>query len=447
MSDAVTVPAGPRGGVYRALSARGYYGWTILAVATLGMFASGPGQSHIFSVFLVPISEDLGLSKAEISSAYGGATLIAAFALPFMGRLVDRHGPRRMMLAVAALLGAACLALGAASGFVWLGLGFAALRFLGQGSLMLNSSNLVSRWFESRRGFAMSLMGLGFAASIGLHPPLAQALIDAFGWRGAWLALGAMTWLLLLPTVWLLVHDRPEDLGLVPDGVAPAAPAATTRTPGEAQADAAPAPSGAEIGLTLAEAARTPTFYVLIAAMMSFAMFMTILHFFGVAIMVEKGLGPDEAAWVFPVVALTMAACMPLVGRVLDRMRTRYAIALAMLVQSAALAAATQIEGFASAMVYAAIFGLTNACGMTLVGYSWPRFFGRKHLGSIQGTGQTVLVVGASAAPPIVGLWADLSGGFDAPLWGSAAYPVAAAALVLLFLRTPEPIRSRIERD
>lgn len=439
--DAATEPPAPpgglRGAVFARLSQGRFYGWWILAVATLGMFASGPGQSHIFSVFLVPISEDLGLTKAQVSGAYGSATLIAAFALPFMGRLVDRNGPRRMMLVVAALLGVACLALGAVSGMIWLGLAFAALRFLGQGSLMLNSSNLVSRWFEKKRGFAMSLMGLGFAASIGLHPPLAQWLIDVYGWRGAWVALGVMTWVMLIPVVWLLALDRPEDVGLESDGGDPDA--------GLQLGPTAAAP--ADVGLTLAEATRTPAFYILLIAMMSFAMFMTILHFFGVAIMVEKGLAPEEAALVFPMVAVTMALCMPLVGRALDRLRTRVAIALAMLVQSAALIAATQVAGWGSAVVYAAVFGLTNACGMTLVGYSWPRYFGRKHLGSIQGTGQTVLVIGASVAPPAIGWWAEQAGSFDAPLWGSAVYPLIGAVLALLFLNTPEPVRSRLERD
>ncbi|MEP1930250.1 MAG: MFS transporter, partial [Roseibium sp.] len=78
------------------LNDRIFYGWVILSVAGLGLFVSGPGQSHTFSVFIDPISEDLGISSTEIASAYGTATLLAAFCLPFTGRLVDRFGPRIM---------------------------------------------------------------------------------------------------------------------------------------------------------------------------------------------------------------------------------------------------------------------------------------------------------------------------------------------------------------
>jgi MFS family permease len=135
-----------------------------------------------------------------------------------MGRLVDRHGARRMSLHVVVLLGLACAAFGAAVNVVWLAIGFAALRFLGQGSMMLNCSIMVSQWFGRRRGFALSLMALGFAASMAVYPPLGQALVELFGWRWAWVVLGLITWALMVPVLLLLAHDRPEPLGLVPDG-------------------------------------------------------------------------------------------------------------------------------------------------------------------------------------------------------------------------------------
>ena len=118
--------------LFQRLSQRFFYGWTIVAIGMLALFASGPGQSHTFSVFLGPVSSELGLSQTMWGTAYGFATLIAAFGLPYMGRLTDRFGPRNMLLTVAVLLGTACIAFGAAPGLLSLGLGFAALRFLGQ---------------------------------------------------------------------------------------------------------------------------------------------------------------------------------------------------------------------------------------------------------------------------------------------------------------------------
>ena len=408
--------------LFAALNGRAFYGWTILAVAGLGIFASGPGQSHTFSVFVGPIGEDLGLSKAAIAGAYGLATLAAALLLPKMGRLVDRHGPRRMSALVALLLGLACMAFGAVGGLATLALGFGALRFLGQGSLMMNCASLVAQWFSRKRGFAMGLMALGFAASMAVHPPLGQFLIAQFGWRWAWVILGLTTWILLLPPVLLLVVDKPEDKGLRPDG------------------EAAPAggdPAAAIDGLELRAALATPAFYLLAAGWFAMAMLVTTLHFYQVSILTAQGVAAEIAARVFPVSALVLAATMPFVGRMFDRVRTRYVFAAGLVVQAAALCGVTLVGGLASAIAYAALFGLNNAFSLTMFGYLMPRYFGRKHVGSLQGTGQLVAVVGASLGPLPVGLAFDYLGSPTLVLRLLALYPIACALAAALYLRTP----------
>jgi len=83
---------------------------------------------------------------------------------------------------------------------------------------MMCSANLVSQWFSRKRGFAMSLMGLGFAASMAIHPPLGSYLIEQWGWRQAWVALGVLTWLIMLLPLIFLVVDKPESIGLKIDG-------------------------------------------------------------------------------------------------------------------------------------------------------------------------------------------------------------------------------------
>ena len=413
--------AGLRAALLHRIGGRFFYGWAMLGVAGLGIFASGPGQSHLFGVFVGPIAAELGLSGAAVASAYGLATLAAALGLPSIGRRVDRLGPRRMLLAVTLGLGAACLLFGAVANLLWLGAGFALLRILGQGSMMLGCVNLVSQWFERRRGFAMSLMALGFSASMAIHPPLAQWLIDTVGWRQAWLWLGALTWLLLLPPLLLLVHDRPEQVGMRPDG----APAP--------EASAAPPDV---TGLTLAQALRTPAFYIVAAGLFSISMLVTALHFFQVSIFAAQGLGRHVASQLFTVSALAMVITMPFIGRMLDAFRTERMFAAGLLVMAGSLALAARVDDLATALVYAVVFGVNNAVSLTFFGYLWPRYFGRRHLGSIQGLGQMVGVVGASLGPLPFGFAYDFTGSYTASLQGFAALPVGLAVLVL-FLRAP----------
>ena len=411
------------------LARRFFYGWAIVVVAMLGIFASGPAQSHTFSVFVGPIAAELGLSQTDMALAYGLATMAAAFCLPLMGRFLDRVGARRMLALVAALLGTACASFGAVAGIAWLAIGFAVLRFLGQGSLMLGSSNMVSQWFQQRRGFALGLMALGFGISMAVHPTVSQALIEWVGWREAWLWLGVSTWLLLLPTVMFLAVSKPEDMGLRPDGI--------ERAPKPSSENIAPPPADNSNDFTLAEAVRTPAFYIVAAGLFTLSMLVTTLHFFQVSIFADAGLGAATATTCFTISAVTMAAAMPLVGRLLDRMRTEYMFAGGLLVLATALSLASAINGLAAALVYAVVFGLANAVSMTYYTFMWPRYFGRSHLGSIQGVGQTIGVVGASLGPLPLGLSKDLYESYDPLLLALAVIPVTVAVMAAVWLRAP----------
>ena len=383
-----------------------FYGWGMAALAGLGYFASGPAQSHTFSVFIGPLGRDLGLSSTEISSAYGVATLAASFCLPLVGRVLDRMGPRRTGTGVAVLLGLACLLFSLVPGGIWLALGFAALRFSGQGALMLTSANLVSQWFDRKRGFALSLMALGFSLSMAVHPTLAEWLIDLVGWRQAW--------------VWLAI-DGPEVLGLAPEGAAPVAA-------GAAHAEAR--------SLTLAEALRTPTFYIIAAGLFSGSMLVTSLHFFQVSIFEHQGLSRDAATLTFSVAAVVMVVTMPVFGRMLDRFPTPPMFAIALGVRALALLLAGMGDDVATAMIYGVVFGLNNGTNIACHSYLWPRYFGRRHLGSVQGTGQMIGVVGASLGPLPLGIAFDLTGVYAPTLFALAALPLACALLTVV-LRDP----------
>ena len=409
---------------------RFFFGWVMLVVAALGIFVSGAGQSHTFSVFIGPIGDDLGLSETYIASAYGFATLGAAFCLPLMGRMVDRQGARRMLLIVTLCLGLACFAFGAAGGVVWLALGFAALRFLGQGSLMMICTNLVSQWFARNRGFAISMMTLGFSVSMAIHPAVSQWLIEWLGWRQAWVWLGITTWALLLPPVLFLVLNRPADIGLLPDGAAAPKPVpeGATLAARAARTDAS---------LTLNQALRGPAFYIVATGLCLMSMMITALHYFQVSIFATHDLDAGIASRVFAVSAITMVVSMPLIGRMLDRVPTHFMFAAGLLIVGCALAGATLVDGLLTAIVYAMVFGLGNAFTITLYGFMWPRYFGLKHLGSIMGVGQMIGVVGASLGPLPLGVANDWLGGYDPMLIGMATVP-ALWAIVALFLREPK---------
>lgn len=361
-----------------------------------------------------------------MSALYALGTAVSAVMVAIVGRLVDRHGPRRMLVAVAGALGVACFGMSFAGGPLTLLLGFAALRALGQGSLPVTGTILAAQWFIRHRGRAMSLLGLGFAASNALLPPLARALTDAFGWRTAYMVLGIMVWVLIIPAALLIVRDRPEDMGLLPDGaVAP-------------QNEQAPRTAGSQ---KIRHKVFSSSMFWALALPLTAAPFVaTALVFHQVSILAERGLGAGVAAAIFTPFAAAVAAGTALAGFLADRLGPRKLLLLSHLLLLLGLAQLALVSSPVSAAVYAVILG--GASGMTGVisGVTWAHYYGREGLGRVQGSASTVLISAAAVAPLPLAALRQFSGSYTLGLLAMASVPILAGTIVLL--SRPRPVHS-----
>ena len=411
--------------LYNKIGQKFFYGWTIAGIGSLGIFTSGAGQSHTFSPFIPVISKDLQISSTSITTAYMIATLFAAFLLPKVGKLVDKFGPRIVLIYTVILLGIGCLIFGAASNFLMLAVAFGFLRFFGQGTLMLGSANITTQWFDKKRGFALGLMGLGFALSMGIHPPISDFLITNYGWRYAWVIIGLSTWVLMLPPLIFLAIDKPEDVNEKPDGIKIETINEKTKI----------------FGLSLNEALKEKSFYILSFSFFSISTLVTALHFFQVTILNQYfNLPSQEAAALFIPTMITMIIFIPLAGKFLDQYETHNVIGISLLVTTASLISISFASNITFAIIYSIIFGINNAFNLALFGYIWPRYFGRLHVGSIQGTGQMVLVVGASIGAMPFALAMDFGYDLLFTIRASALYPLLSAFLCFFFLRESQKL-------
>ena len=411
--------------IYNKIGQKFFYGWTIAGIGSLGIFTSGAGQSHTFSPFIPVISKDLQISSTSITTAYMIATLFAAFLLPKVGKLVDKFGPRIVLIYTVILLGIGCLIFGAASNFLMLAVAFGFLRFFGQGTLMLGSANITTQWFDKKRGFALGLMGLGFALSMGIHPPISDFLITNYGWRYAWVIIGLSTWVLMLPPLIFLAIDKPEDVNEKPDGIKIETINEKTKI----------------FGLSLNEALKEKSFYILSFSFFSISTLVTALHFFQVTILNQYfNLPSQEAAALFIPTMITMIIFIPLAGKFLDQYETHNVIGISLLVTTASLISISFASNITFAIIYSIIFGINNAFNLALFGYIWPRYFGRLHVGSIQGTGQMVLVVGASIGAMPFALAMDFGYDLLFTIRLSALYPFLSAFLCFFFLRESQKL-------
>jgi sugar phosphate permease len=414
-----------------AINERFFYGWLMVAVGFVGLFASGPGQSFTISNFVSPIIEELEISRTSISSAYTLGTLTAAFGLSYLGQLIDRFGARAMLVTVSLLLGISAICFSAVTNIVALYAVFTAVRIFGQGALMLTSHNLVSQWFVRRRGLALSLVNLGFAVGSATYPPLTQILIGGVGWRTAWIWLGMGSWLLVIPIALLFVKSRPEELGLSPDG---AAPSQVERPEGEGTATSAPAAGGES--WRIGEAIRTRQFWIMGVAVAIPSMLITGMVFHQISYFLEQGLSAQTAASVFTVSAVAMVTAGLFFGFLLDRLPTRYVVSLALLCMLAAMYAMAVADTPLLAYGYGVVFGVASGGMMMMTSYVWPEYFGREFLGSVQGAAFTISIIGASLGPLPFGVAFDLWGSYHRALVLLSLLP-AVFAVIVFFTRPP----------
>lgn len=403
---------------------RPFYGWAIVLVGALVAFSSGPGQSFVFSVFLDSMIADTGLSRTDLSMLYAVGTGVSALMVMTVSRLADRVGPRTTLIAVALVFGLVCFGMGLAVGAISFFVAFAALRAFGQGSLPINSTLLVASWFVERRGRAMAVVGLGFAASNAVLPPLSQLMISSIGWREAYMVLGVMVWVLVLPGAIFLVRNTPEDLGLHPDNRD--RPPANEPTPEQVRSQ----PDKRKVFTN-------PMFWMLALPLATPSFVSTALIFHQVSIFDERGLSAAVAASVFVPYAITSASSSMLGGFIVDRMGPKFLFALTMLALLAGTLMALVISSPFLAVIYALFLGIQGGFQRIVGGTTWAHFYGRHNLGRIQGSAMMVGITSAAVGPLPMAFLQEQTGSYTLPILVMAALPIL-AVIAISFAR-PKP--------
>ncbi|GAF98589.1 unnamed protein product, partial [marine sediment metagenome] len=234
-----------------------FYGWRIVAVGFVSLLFAGGIGYYTFSAFIIPISDDFGWSRAEISLAMTVASLVG-LAAPLVGTWVDRYGARRVMAAGALITGGAFALIGFSTS-IWYFYAFYFFMALGQlGALNIPIARVVSSWFDKKRGLAIGITLSGFGIGGLTMLPLASYLISVLGWRMAYHILGLIILIVLAPLSMLVIRERPAEMDLSPDGKTSDEMRTKTPLTDELQASAT---------WTLSSALRTKAFWLITGAL------------------------------------------------------------------------------------------------------------------------------------------------------------------------------------
>lgn len=377
-----------------------FYGWWMIALGCGIRMLGGGFHLYGFTVFFLPITHELGLSRAATSLVFSLARAEGAIEGPLAGYLIDRFGPRPMILAGIVLSGIGYMLLASVEsyyGFLVVYLGVISLSF--SAGFMHSPMVLANTWFIRRRALAMTLVSSAIGIGGTLITPLLAISVHLWGWRwGAFLS-GLGLIVVGVPLA-LFVKRSPESMGMLPDGV-PAEVSADpkTRAASDAPRLASPTFDG---DFTLKQAMRTSTFWMIILATTTrVAVYNAItVHF--IPIMVWRGISEQRAAVLLATMALMSLPCHLLVGWMADQVSKPRLMGICMSIGAASIFFLAYGDGEWALWAFTLLFTFMEAIfpvGWATVG----DFFGRKSFATIRGTMSFFYLWGPALGPVITG--------------------------------------------
>ncbi len=395
-----------------------FYGWTIVGVTFLiGATEAGAFQ-NILSVFLKPMAEAFGWTRAMVSGAMAFGSMGAGILSPFIGPVLDRHGPRMVAFGGVLVLSAGLVAMSTANQIWQMYLYFGVGRIFAVGALSLVISVTVSNWFIRQRGRAMGITWLGPRFGSAIFPALAQFFIMTHGWRTAWAALGIIVFLISgIPSL-LFLRRKPEDVGLKPDGKG-------SDSLGSSETESTLSETGEAPVWTRTQALRTPAFWMLtlVCSLNPFAQAGINFNLF--PFLTDRGLTEVTSVMILSTIAIFGAVGAFSWGLLAERFTVRKLIALNGIVSGFVFFLLfTMVKGaffgsfgMGAIFLLAAVHGSLHGGRLPILSMIWAEYYGRSALGSIYGFSSPFRFTGNAVGPIFAALCFDLFGNYEFPFY------------------------------
>jgi MFS family permease len=412
-----------------------FYGW-IIVIVTFVTMAIGVNARTSFSLFFPPIIDEFGWERGVTAGAFSFGFLVSGIVSPLIGRLMDRAGPRAVMeLGVALMAGGMLLApLTTQPWHLYLTIGV----MVGAGSVCLGYSGqslFLPNWFNRRRGLAMGLAFAGVGIGSMTLLPWVQHLIEQSGWRTACTAMGVLILVVLAP-INLLLHKRPEDIGLQADG--DAAPSASAK-PVSYVVDS----DWAGTDWTLSRAMRTARFWWLAIGYFGGLYIWYAVQVHQTKYLLDIGFSSSVAVWALGAVSLLGIPGQIVLGHVSDRIGREWVWTASCLGFALCFLALIALAQFPSLLLVCIMvlaqgalgYGLTSIMGAVVL-----EIFQGKHFGSIFGTIMLIALAGGAAGPWVTGLLHDSTGSYT--LGFAIAVVMSGLSAVAVWRASPGKVRA-----
>ncbi|MDZ7778459.1 MAG: MFS transporter [Gemmatimonadota bacterium] len=386
--------------------------------ASFALFSSF-GQTFLISLFVPSFVSTFDLSDGGFGGLYSAATLISAALLPWAGRRLDYVRLNRFSLAVVALMTASALMLALAPNAAVLGIALVGLRLAGQGLSGHTTHTVMARYAGARRGWALSVAGLGFPAGEAVLPYLTTVALLGLGWRVTWLVFAALAFVVFAPLLVAVLHRA--EIELDPKKL-------------DEHADEGPSPGKREFDAragdwTRAAVLRDRRFFHALPSALLPSFWLTGIFLYQTRIAEMKGWPITLMATAFVGFAASRIAFSLLAGRVVDRLTARRVYPFLLLPMAAALALPLAVDARWGAFGLMIGLGVTMGMGTPVRSSLWAELYGVRHLGAIKAMITSFSVLAAAGSPVLIGLALDADVALDHILWTGVATTLAGSAV------------------
>jgi sugar phosphate permease len=410
-----------------------FYGWWVVAAGFVLCFLFAGAGFYSFSIFIKPLEAEFGWDRAAISLTMSIHFIIGGLMGPFIGKLTQSYGPKKVM-GLAAIGAGGCFLLVSLTRSLWyFYVTYAVLAVMLCGIGVVPISSLLAGWFDKRRGTATGTALVGIAAGGLLLTPLLGSITNRFGWQACYIFLGLLVWIVALPVIKWVIRVHPAEMGLAPDG---------GNCPGSAETGRKPVAETELEGWSMSNALHSRTFWCL-----ALSFFLAPLAQLGVLqhqvpLIIEAGISQTTAAAALGLTAGIGGLGKLSFGRFSEMMPFRYVVTLCFGLQALAVIILVNIDSMAMLWLYVAVFGFSMGGVVVLLPLAVGHFFGLASFGVLLGIMWMINAMGGALGTYVSGLIYDQTGAYQhALVLYIGAYLVAICGIFLAGKPRPNGLR------
>jgi MFS family permease len=405
-----------------------FYGWAVVWSGLVVSIAQAPMYGPVVSIFVKPIADETGWSRAEISLGFTIGSIIGTFAGAPIGIILDRVGARGVVTFAGVVIAGSLVGLATMTEpwHLWLFMG--AGRGIAMSGVQMGTMVAVTNWFVVKRGRASAIPSFGVRAGQGIVPLLILPVILTYGWREAYWALAGGAFVFVALPAWAYLRRRPEDYGLLPDGAAP--------QPGD-EAGARRRSLGAdEPRWTFRQAMHTKAFWLLIVATATGMFGQTAANLHAVANFLDRGM-TEGLAFTIPAVFAGVSAVSTFAwGYAIERSSARLALIIVAVLNTLGMLVLLWATSYPAAALYGAIAGLAGGGFLVAQRLIWADYFGRLSVGTIRGGASLFIGFVGPLGPLVAGVLYGTTGDYQLP-FTIAAVLFAVGFFAMIFAKPP----------